>query len=282
MHSDIHHFKNNETHVKKEDAISSETFGSRLCRLRTSAGLQQGELADQLHISRNAVAHWEADRARPDLSKVPDLCNALHITPNELFGMLLHDTADHKLLVDFHSLDLKNQQIILQMITMLQGMQDNDKKIVHLDDIMRVYLNSERASAGTGNLLSDSNGDYVYIHIPRSKHSRVDEIITVTGDSMEPTFHNGDELLVEHTATLHEGEIGIFTVEGQGYVKEYRKDGLHSHNHAYQPILFDGCSDVRCVGRVLDVLTPEQYATQEEIDLMEERKTTRRPRRRKQ
>lgn len=282
MCSNIHHFNNNVGSVKKEETTSSETFGTRLCRLRTAAGIQQGDLADQLQIGRSAVAHWEADRARPDLAKVPDLCSALHITPNELFGMLRQDAADQELLVNFHSLDLKNQQIILQMIAMLQGMQENDKKIVHLDDIKRVYLNSERASAGTGNLLSDSNGDYIYIHIPRSKHSHVDEIITVTGDSMEPTFHNGDELLVEHTTTLREGEIGIFTVEGQGYVKEYRKDGLHSHNHAYQPILFDGCTDVRCVGRVLDILLPEQHATQEEIDLMEERKSNRRPRRRKQ
>jgi signal peptidase I len=34
------------------------------------------------------------------------------------------------------------------------------------------------------------------------------EIITVTGDSMEPTFHDGDDLLVEHTKELSPGEIG--------------------------------------------------------------------------
>lgn len=42
--------------------------------------------------------------------------------------------------------------------------------------------------------------------------ARGDEIITVTGKSMEPPFHDGDRVLVEHCADLRNGDIGIFYV----------------------------------------------------------------------
>lgn len=149
---------------------------------------------------------------------------------------------------------------------------------MRLEDLRRVYCNSLKASAGTGNMLSDTSGEYMYIHLPKYRHRQADELITVTGDSMEPTFHDGDTLLVEHTATLREGEIGIFTVDGQGYVKEYHRDGLHSHNPAYAVITFQEDEEVRCVGRVLCTIAPEQFASEEEVALMEERRHTRRPR----
>lgn len=260
-----------------------ETFGERLCRLRTERGIPQTTLSVRLRLSRNAVSNWETGRTRPDISKIPELCAALQISPSVLFGVAEENERraleDQDLLFQFHSLNEQNQKIVRQMIVMLNDMQAEDKTQVRLVDIKRVYFNSERASAGTGNMLCDSLGEYVYVHIPRNKHRKVDEIITVTGNSMEPTYSNGDNLLVEHTGSINEGEIGIFIVDGQGFVKEYHQDGLHSHNPEYPTIRFSDGADVKCIGRVLGVLTKEQYATQEEIALMEERKQTRRPRR---
>ena len=50
---------------------------------------------------------------------------------------------------------------------------------------------------------------------------------------------------------LREGEIGIFLVDNEGYIKEYRKDGLHSHNPAYAPLTFSENEPVHCVGKVI-------------------------------
>lgn len=283
MHKDIY-VNDFETEPSKKTAPVHESFGDRLCKLRNSRGITQSALSFKLHLSRNAVSNWEAGRALPDSSKIIALCDALQVSPSVLLGYEEEDNRrtveDRELLFGFHKLDQKNQLIVRQMVQMLNTMQDNEDNLIRLDDLRRVYLNSERASAGTGNMLSDSNGEYIYLHLPQNRFGRVDEVIAVTGDSMQPTFQHGDQLLVEHTTQLNEGEIGIFIVDGQGYVKEYQKDGLHSHNPAYDTIRFNENSDVRCVGRVVDVLKDEQYASQEEIDLMEERKGTRRPRRR--
>ena len=87
---------------------------------------------------------------------------------------------------------------------------------------------------------------------------------------MEPTFRNGDDLFVEYVSSLQFGEIGIFVVGGEGYVKEFQDDGLHSHNPEYPVLIFQEGDDVRCVGRVLGVVGKDQYATDLELEIMED------------
>ncbi len=87
---------------------------------------------------------------------------------------------------------------------------------------------------------------------------------------MEPTFFDADRVLVQHTKELREGEIGIFLVENEGYIKEYRKDGLHSHNPEYRTMTFHEDQTVRCLGRVIGKLKEEQIPTREQMKLIGE------------
>ena len=54
------------------------------------------------------------------------------------------------------------------------------------------------------------------------------------------------------------------------FVKEYQPDGLHSHNPEYPVLHFSDGDDVRCVGRVLGVVDPDQYANDVELEMLEE------------
>ena len=101
-------------------------------------------------------------------------------------------------------------------------------------------------------------------------------MITVSGRSMEPTFHDGDLVLVQHTGELHPGDLGIFLVDNEGFIKEYRKDGLHSHNPAYPVMTFNENQNVRCIGKVLGQVTPEQLPSSRQLQLMEEVSRTKR------
>ncbi len=87
---------------------------------------------------------------------------------------------------------------------------------------------------------------------------------------MEPTFADGDLVLVQHTETLRPGEIGVFIADGEGYIKEYRKDGLYSHNADYAPMFFREGNDVRCIGRVLGRVDDDQWPTEAQIGMLEE------------
>ena len=46
------------------------TLGERIAYYRGKLGLSQGELAEQLGVSRQAVSKWETDAGLPDLERL--------------------------------------------------------------------------------------------------------------------------------------------------------------------------------------------------------------------
>lgn len=110
----------------------------------------------------------------------------------------------------------------------------------------------DAASAGVGEMLCSSNADYVEV-IAAPEAEKADFIVRVSGDSMEPTFYDGDLLLCEEVADLEEGDIGVFRHNGTGYVKEYSKAGLISHNPAYDRIPKSRLEGLEISGKVLGI-----------------------------
>ena len=55
--------------------------------------------------------------------------------------------------------------------------------------------------------------------MPKSEETeRSDFVIPVSGDSMEPTYHNGDRVLVERCDTIDLGDIGILILNDNIYI----------------------------------------------------------------
>jgi phage repressor protein C with HTH and peptisase S24 domain len=155
--------------------------------------------------------------------------------------------------------------MIMQEMEALRAMEEaaNPRKLVAL---FRSDLN---ASAGTGESLEGTTGDTVWLYADPLTE-KADEIIRVVGDSMEPTYRHGDEVLVQHADEIRPGEIGIFTNGDTGYIKEYREDGLHSHNPAYAPLVFSENEPVHCVGRVLGRVREDAWADDESVRAWQE------------
>lgn len=51
---------------------------------RKAANLSQESLAEQLHLSRQAVSKWEMGQSTPDIDTLMKLCEILNVTPNQL------------------------------------------------------------------------------------------------------------------------------------------------------------------------------------------------------
>ena len=73
----------------------------------------------------------------------------------------------------------------------------------------------------------------------------------VCGDSMEPTYKDGDKLYIEPMEQVEKGEIGIFSVNGDVFVKECGAGQLISHNPKYKPIPLNENDNVYCFGKVV-------------------------------
>ena len=106
------------------------------------------------------------------------------------------------------------------------------------------------ASAGTGNILDSELAEEILV--PESKEAeKADFVISVGGDSMEPTYHDADKVFVEKCDSVDVGEIGIFVVNGEVFIKERGNGCLISHNEKYKPIRISEHDSVFCCGRVV-------------------------------
>ena len=105
-------------------------------------------------------------------------------------------------------------------------------------------------SAGVGVYLEDELAET--ISVPNTeKTADADYALRISGNSMEPKYHDGDILLVQASDSVEEGELGIFLLDGCGFFKIYGGDRLISLNPNYAPILLKDFSDIQCKGRVV-------------------------------
>lgn len=59
-------------------------IGSRIKTLRTEQRLSQGDLAEQLHVTRQTVSNWENNKNYPDLSTLMEITELFDVTFDEL------------------------------------------------------------------------------------------------------------------------------------------------------------------------------------------------------
>lgn len=93
-----------------------------------------------------------------------------------------------------------------------------------------------------------------YEKIEVDENCQADFAIGIDGDSMEPTYSHNDVVLVKKQDSINVGEIGIFIVDGECFIKEYANDRLISHNKNFDDIFFNENMDIRLVGKVLGKL----------------------------
>ena len=109
-------------------------------------------------------------------------------------------------------------------------------------------------SAGTGNFLVDGPKETVCIDesiLPEDTTFGV----RISGDSMEPEFHDGQIAWVLQQESVANGEIGIFALNGEAYIKKLQNvtDGIFliSLNEKYAPIKVGENDRLDIFGKVL-------------------------------
>lgn len=104
-------------------------------------------------------------------------------------------------------------------------------------------------SAGTGQPAGEGYPDNYYL--TKEPPRGTSYIAPISGDSMEPTFYDGDKLFIHACTEINVGQIGVFFMDGQQWVKELGGGELISHNPNYpsRPIT----EDIVCQGLVLGV-----------------------------
>ena len=230
------------------------TISDRIKEYRLRKGMTQQELAEALgESSGRVIYHWEKGSGRPDCEKIAKLCDLLDVSADELIGCkVMHHrptATEWNMIQKYRALDEHGKEVVDYLIEV------EHKRIAVAEKkpklrMLKIDYYALPASAGTGNFLDSEFAEELLV--PESDIAeQADFVISVGGDSMEPTFHNGDKVFVEKCDSVDIGEIGIFVVNGDVYIKERGNNQLISHNQKYNPIALTEHDSAFCCGRVL-------------------------------
>ena len=230
------------------------TISDRIKEYRLRKGMTQQELAEALgESSGRVIYHWEKGSGRPDCEKIAKLCDLLDVSADELIGCkVMHHrptATEWNMIQKYRALDEPGTEVVDYLIEV------EHKRIAVADKkpklrMLKIDYYALPASAGTGNFLDSEFADELLV--PESDIAeQADFVISVGGDSMEPTFHNGDKVFVEKCDSVDIGEVGIFVVNGDVFIKERGNNQLISHNKKYNPIALTEHDSAFCCGRVL-------------------------------
>jgi len=240
----------------------------RIKYYRAKRGIEQKALADQLGVTGNSISNWENGRSRPDVNLLPAIAKALGISLYDLYRIddprLQYSAREQMLVSRFRDLTPGHQKAINSLIDQLLVSQaiDNCPKLTELTR----YENNLAAGVGM-DIDFDDAGEPFYLYSSRLV-DRADSVFVVNGESMEPDYHDGDMVLVERipgAPDLQYGEVGAFFVENEPYIKVFEKDGLHSLNPEYPPMLAENYEAVYVIGRVIGTVDRDDIPTENEV-----------------
>lgn len=236
-------------------------FKDKLKQARIQQNYKQSELADKLGVKNTTISNWETGISNPDVTMIEELCDVLQVPSSYFFQcrqeqeLITYLEMEH--LSKYRKLDSfgkKQVDMVLQneyQRIKEQSMQIKEETAGYLSETAKTeYLTG--LSAGTGLFVFDDVPTQL-VHVPKA-FDYIDFVISVSGDSMEPIYHDGDKVMVVKQDQVLPGEIGVFMVDGNGYIKEYGKQSLISHNKQYPDIALHDLSDISCIGKVVGVL----------------------------
>ena len=233
-----------------------DNIGTVLLELRNRHSMTQAEVAVELekngvHATRHQISRWENGINSPSIDQFIALCRTYGI--RDVFKTFaLKDFSD--------SADSLNKEGRTKLDEYKQLLIDSGKYApVSSKSNIRLFAPRSMpkydigASAGTGQFLDSDT--YEMVDVPDAVPANANFCLHVSGDSMEPTLHDGEDIWIHQQPTLEDGDIGVFYIEGNAYVKEYSitEEGvfLVSHNKKYKPIRVSDHTENRIYGKVV-------------------------------
>lgn len=249
-------------------------IGQKLRFLRIEHHYTVAKLCEKLNMSVSTYNNYERnerDVSTAILAKFAQFYGVstdylLDLTPPPLnpYAYIPAEDREKTVIEAFVKLDPSTRQAILAAMDALiadptfraaidkpEQEQEEINEIVHT---IFVRFFPDTVSAGTGtDLLPDSGNAEIMAFKKTSAAEKADFAVRVRGDSMTPTY-NDDDIVFVKEQPVEIGEIGVFQMDGEGYIKELGNKELISHNPDYPPI--PATDDLSCKGKVIGIAEP--------------------------
>lgn len=232
-------------------------FYDNLKRICDSQNLKITPIVAECGGAKGSISNWKKGAA-PNSDIVAKLAVRLNVSTDMLIlgkeksspsGELTDD--ERKLLTYYKKLSDIDKGIVIGRAEQLAESDKTPFKQSKKTIFIEYY--SLPASAGTGVYLDGCDREMIEVEeTPTTLAANF--ALKVSGNSMEPEFHDGEIVLVKSQPTVEDGDIGIFIVNNEGYIKKFGGDKLISLNPEYDDINLHEYDDIYCRGKVVGVI----------------------------
>lgn len=242
-------------------------------KIAKNQGLTLTEIERRCGFSKSSIRKWSENI--PNIQKVISVSEILNVSLDFLiFGSETFNSSltkdESSLLAAYNSVDELSKALIMERAMSLAELEAAKKKDTVKIPLKQYSKQTETeeieepeyislpfpalpASAGAGEYLHEDTTSY--IKVPATNLTgRASFALRVHGDSMEPAYFDGDIVLVAADEDVNIGDIGIFIVNGEGFIKERGKDRLISLNNKYKDVRIGSDDTCVCKGKVIGSL----------------------------
>ena len=211
---------------------------SAIKKILSEKGMSLRELGRQSGISRSALSNYFNNTRELPIKKINDIAAVLGTTSENLLGFQVdEDTGDNQLkrvTVLYKKLNPIRQNIIIDELENQLTSQQLTKynEIQKLQDYYRVLEGySESSAFEEVNIYATADIQEIEVREepietvlqprPIPTHNLA---FRVRGNSMIPSFYDGEIIYISMFEPVRPGDIGIFRVNGKCYVRKLRMD----------------------------------------------------------
>lgn len=224
--------------------------GKQLKKIRQEKKMSQEKLGNHLDVNKMTISNWEKGKNSPNQKHLSALVKLFSVSED-------YFDSEHQILIPYKQLTTGNQKKVIHYSEKLLANQDKIISLPQEERKLYAYRVYESLSAGTGfSYFGDGNYDEVFY----DEQLDYDFASWVFGDSMEPTYLNGEVVLIRQENFDYDGAIYAVEWDGQTYIKKvYREEeGLRlvSLNKKYSDKFAPFDEDPRIIGKIIANFMP--------------------------
>ena len=237
---------------------NKEVLANNLKYYMDKHNVTRNDLVDDLNIAYMTISDWINAKTYPRIDKIELLAHYFQIEKSDLIEYHGNKSIIDKIVeVSSQLYEIRQQKVY----NFAEHQLEEQNKVIHIHkdngdyitETLRGYL-----SAGTGELQLEEVLEEVEVPVEIIPEQHYDMLLQINGDSMLPMFQDGERIFVrkiEDTGELRSGQIGVFIIDGESYLKKaYKEDNqlrLVSLNDKYDDLIFNEVNDIEVIGTVV-------------------------------
>lgn len=213
-------------------------FGQRLKSLRLEKGYTQKQLSSAVGVSVVALRSWEKNTKKPAMDTLLSLGRTLSVSMDTLLDFQLGNVpksslvlspAARALLKNYQILDAHGKKAVETLCAIeaerVAIQREPLPKVINIEEAKAArYIPHFTSPSAAGVAAPIDVADFGMMLADDSVPDAADFAVDIQGNSMEPYIHDGDTVYVRRDAELSIGDVGIFSVNGSMYCKQYYLD----------------------------------------------------------